>query len=195
MVQSPRQISGGKMRGRFRDQGGLFSYLSPETRVPVGHPLRQVRELVREVLKELSRSLGRLYASEGRPSVPPEQLLSALLLQVFYGIRSERQLVEQLNYNLLYRWFVGLSPDDPIWDATTFTKNRERLQNGDVFQKFMSKLLHHPQVKPLLSDEHFSVDGTLIEAWAKLTEGSASRKRSGRVSGGITEELPAQGWQ
>ena len=166
MVQSPRQISGGKMRGRFRDQGGLFSYLSPETRIPVGHPLRQVRELVREVLKELSRSLGRLYASEGRPSVPPEQLLSALLLQVFYGIRSERQLVEQLNYNLLYRWFVGLSPDDPIWDATTFTKNRERLQNGDVFQKFMSKLLHHPQVKPLLSDEHFSVDGTLIEAWA-----------------------------
>lgn len=166
MVQSPRQISGGKMRGRFRDQGGLFSYLSPETRVPPQHPLRQVRELVREVLKELSRSLGRLYASEGRPSVPPEQLLSALLLQVFYGIRSERQLVEQLNYNLLYRWFVGLSPDDPIWDATTFTKNRERLHNGDVFQKFMSKLLHHPQVKPLLSDEHFSVDGTLIEAWA-----------------------------
>ena len=195
MVQSPRRISGGKMRGRFRDQGGLFSYLSPETRVPVGHPLRQVRELVREVLKELSRSLGRLYASEGRPSVPPEQLLSALLLQLFYGIRSERQLVEQLNYNLLYRWFVGLSPDDAIWDATTFTKNRERLQNGDVFQKFMSKLLHHPQVKPLLSDEHFSVDGTLIEAWAKLTEGSASRKRSGRVSGGIAEELPAQGWQ
>ena len=118
MVQSPRQIGGGKMRGRFRDQGGLFSYVSPETRVPPQHPLRRVRELVREVLMELSRSLGRLYASEGRPSVPPEQLLSALLLQVFYGIRSERQLVEQLNYNLLYRWFVGLSPDDPIWDAT-----------------------------------------------------------------------------
>ena len=105
-------------------------------------------------------------ASEGRPSIPPEQLLSALLLQVFYGIRSERQLMEQLNYNLMYRWFVGLSPDDPVWDPTTFTKNRDRLQNGEVFAKFMTKLLNHPQVKPLLSDEHFSVDGTLIEAWA-----------------------------
>ena len=154
------------MRGAFRDQGGLFSYISPEARVPEHHPLRKIRELVREVLKDLSRTFGKLYASEGRPSIPPEQLLSALLLQVFYGIRSERQLMEQLNYNLLYRWFVGLSPDDPVWDPTTFTKNRERLQNGDVFHKFMTKLLNHSQVKPLLSDEHFSVDGTLIEAWA-----------------------------
>jgi transposase len=154
------------MRGRFRDQGGLFSYVSPESRVPSNHPLRQVRDLVRDVLKQLSHSLGRLYSSEGRPSVPPEQLLSALLLQVFFSIRSERQLIEQLNYNLLFRWFVGLSPDDPVWDATTFTKNRERLQQGDVFQKFMTKLLRHPTVEPLLSDEHFSVDGTLIEAWA-----------------------------
>lgn len=154
------------MRGRFEDQGGLFSYVSPEKRVPVKHPLRQVRALVRDVLKEMSRSFAALYAREGRPSIPPEQLLSALLLQVFYGIRSERQLMEQLDYNLLYRWFVGLSPDDPVWDATTFTKNRERLQHGDVFQKFMTRLLNHPQVKPLLSDEHFSVDGTLIEAWA-----------------------------
>ena len=154
------------MRGRFRDQGGLFSYLSPEARVPAKHPLRQIRELVRTVLKELSISFGKLYSSEGRPSIPPEQLLSALLLQVFYGIRSERQLMEQLDYNLLYRWFVGLAPDDPVWNATTFTKNRDRLQQGDVFQKFMIKLLNHPQVKPLLSDEHFSVDGTLIEAWA-----------------------------
>ena len=154
------------MRGAFLDQGGLFSYISPDARVPRSHPLRNIRELVREVLIELSRALGQLYASEGRPSIPPEQLLSALLLQVFYGIRSERQLMEQLNYNLLYRWFVGLSPDDPVWDPTTFTKNRDRLQNGDVFTKFMTKLLNHPQVKPLLSDEHFSVDGTLIEAWA-----------------------------
>jgi transposase len=154
------------MRGRFLDQGGLFSYLSPEERIPVDHPLRKIRDLVREVLKDLSPSLGKLYASEGRPSIPPEQLLSALLLQVFYGIRSERQLMEQLNYNLLFRWFVGLSPDDPVWVATVFTKNRERLQEGDVFQKFMIKLLDHPEVKPLLSDEHFSVDGTLIEAWA-----------------------------
>jgi transposase len=148
------------------DQGRLFSYLSPEARVPASHPLRKVRELVRAVLGELDRSLEKLYAREGRPSIPPEQLLSALLLQVFYGIRSERQLMEQLDYNLLYRWFVGLSPDDPVWDPTTFTKNRDRLQKGEVFAAFMRTLLHHPQVAPLLSDEHFSVDGTLIEAWA-----------------------------
>ena len=154
------------MRGAFSDQGGLFSYISADARVPKDHPLRTIRELVRDVLNELNRSLSRLYASEGRPSIPPEQLLSALLLQVFYGIRSERQLMEQLDYNLLYRWFVGLSPDDPVWDPSVFTKNRDRLQNGEVFAKFMSKLLNHPQVRPLLSDEHFSVDGTLIEAWA-----------------------------
>ena len=122
--------------------------------------------MVRDVLHEMSRSFAWLYSKEGRPSVPPEQLLSALLIQVLYGIRSERQLMEQLDYNLLYRWFVGLSPDDPVWNPTTFTKNRERLQSGDVFQKFMNRLLNHPQVTPLLSDEHFSVDGTLIEAWA-----------------------------
>ncbi|MGA7534358.1 MAG: IS5 family transposase [Pseudolabrys sp.] len=154
------------MRGTFQDQGGLFSYVSPESRVPADHPLRKIRELVRDVLKDLSRGFARLYSTEGRPSVPPEHLLSALLIQVFYGIRSERQLMEQLDYNLLYRWFVGLSPDDPVWDPTTFTKNRERLQRGEVFDKFMTKLLNHPEVKPLLSDEHFSVDGTLIEAWA-----------------------------
>ena len=153
------------MRGGFEDQGGLFSYISPEARIPASHPLRKIRSLS-WALGELNRSLGKLYASEGRPSIPPEQLLSALLLQVFYGIRSERQLMEQLDYNFLYRWFVGLSPDDPARDPTTFTKNRDRLQNGEVFTKFMSKLLNHPQVKPLLSGEHFSVDGTLIEAWA-----------------------------
>src|SRR5215472_10836332 len=114
----------------------------------------------------MTRSFARLYAKNGRPSVAPEQLLSALLIQALYGIRSERQLMAQLNYNLLYRWFVGLSPDDLVWDPTTFTKNRERLQAGEVFEKFMTRLLNHPQVKPLLSDEHFSVDGTLIEAWA-----------------------------
>ncbi len=154
------------MRGMFRDQGGLFSYVSPELRVPPGPPLRKIRGLMRDVLAELSRSFARLYAREGRPSVPPEQLLSALLIQVLYGIRSERQLMEQLNYNLLFRWFVGLSPDDLVWDPTTFTKDRERLQTSEVFEKFMTRLLNHPQVKPLLSDEHFSVDGTLIEAWA-----------------------------
>jgi transposase len=135
----------------------LFSYLSPEARVPAKHPLRQVRELVRAVLKDLSPSFGKLNSSAGRPSIPPEQLLSALLLQVFYGIRSERQLMEQLDDNLLDRWFAGLAPDDPVWDTTTFTKNRDRRQHGEVFQKFMTKLLNHPQVKPLLSDEHFSI--------------------------------------
>jgi transposase len=154
------------MRGAFRDQSSMFSYILPERRIPANHPLRAIRELVREVLLGLNRSLGRLYSSEGRPSVPPEQLLSALLLQVFYGIRSERQLMEQLDYNLLFRWFVGIALDAPIWDPTVFTKNRERLQEGDVFQKFMCELLNHPKVKPLMSDEHFSVDGTLIEAWA-----------------------------
>ena len=154
------------MRGRFNDQGGMFSFIQPEKRIPADHPLRKIRGLLRDVLKDLSHSFGKLYSHEGRPSIPPEQLLSALLLQVFYSIRSERQLMEQLDYNLLFRWFVGLSPDDPVWDATTFTKNRERLQQGDVFQKFMAKLLGHEQVKPLLSDDHFSVDGTLIEAWA-----------------------------
>ena len=138
--------------------------MSPETRVPAKHPLRAIRALVCDVLHEMSRSFAWLYSKEGRPSVPPEQLLSALLIQVLYGIRSERQLMEQLDYNLLHRWFVGLSPDDPVWNPTTFTKNRERLQNGDVFHKFMNRLLHHPKVTPLLSDEHFSVDGTLIEA-------------------------------
>ena len=167
------------MRGRFFDQGGMFSYIQPERRIPANHPLRKVRELVREVLKELSPTFGNLYSHEGRPSIPPEQLLSALLLQVFYSIRSERQLIEQLDYNLLFRWFVGLSPDDPIWDATVFTKNRERLQEGDVLQKFMIKLLEHEKVKPLLSDEHFSVDGTLIEAWASHKSFKPKRTKNG----------------
>ena len=154
------------MRGTFDDQGRLFSYISPEQRVPATHPLRTIRTLVREVFSDLDHDFRTLYSTTGRPSIPPEQLLSALLLQVFYGVRSERQLMEQLDYNLLYRWFVGLSPDDAVWDATTFTKNRERLQQGDVFNRFMEKLLRHQNVAPLLSDEHFSVDGTLIEARA-----------------------------
>ena len=152
------------MRGRFTDQGGLF-----RTSCRISVCQRTIRcgrsGNLSGYFERFERQPWELYVSEGRPSIPPEQLLSALLLQVFYGIRSERQLMEQLDYNLLYCWFVGLSPDDPVWDPTTFTKNRERLQNGDVFTKFMTRLLNHPQVKPLLSDEHFSVDGTLIEAW------------------------------
>ena len=120
----------------------------------------------REVLSDLDPEFQRLYSHEGRPSIPPEMLLSALLLQVFYGIRSEIQLMEQLNYNLLFRWFVGLSSDDPVWVPETFTKNRDRLQGNDILQKFMAALLAHKMVRPLLSNEHFSVDGTLIEAWA-----------------------------
>ena len=154
------------MRGMFADQGAMFSYVLPEQRIPAGHPLRAIRDLVREVFRAMDRSFSRLYSDDGRPSIPPEQLLTALLIQALYGIRSERQLMEQLDYNLLFRWFVGLSPDDPVWHPTAFTTNRDRLQEGDIFQKFMTTLLNHPKVKPLLSDEHFSVDGTLIEAWA-----------------------------
>ncbi len=133
--------------------------------MPEGHPLRKIREYVRAVLADMDRPVSRMYAKEGRPSIPPEQLFSALLVQAFYSVRSERQLMEQLNYNLLFRWFCGLSPDAPVWDATTFTKNRERLQHSEVFEKFMRALLRHPTVEPLLSNAQFSVDGTLIEAW------------------------------
>ena len=128
--------------------------------------MRTIRPLVDDVLAAMSARLTRLYAREGRPSIPPEQLMSALLLQALYGVRSERMLMEQMNYNLLFRWFVGLSPDDRVWDASTFSKNRDRLLDGDVFQQFLSALLAHPKAAPLLSAEHFSVDGTLIEAWA-----------------------------
>jgi transposase len=134
--------------------------------VPAQHPLRTIRELVREVFRDLEHDFRLLYSTTGRPSIPPEQLLSAWRLHVFYGVRSERQLRKQLDCNLLYRWFVGLAPDDAVWDAPTFTKNRERLQQDDLFNRFMETRLHHQAVTPLLSDEHFSVDGTLIEAWA-----------------------------
>ena len=156
------------MRGKFTDQGGLFSYIAPDKRVPAHHPLRKVRELVRDVLSDLNRSLGKLYASEGRPSIPPEQLLSALLLQVFYGIRSERQLMERLEFDLPFRWFVGIGVDDAAWDHSVFSKNRDRLLEGDIAAKFMRAILEQPRVKQLLSTDHFSVDGTLIEAWASM---------------------------
>src|SRR6267154_6367510 len=154
------------MRGKDEQQLDVFSYVSPEQRVPQDHPLRPLRVMTDEALRELQPRFHKLYAKTGRPSIAPEKLLRALLLQALYSIRSERLLMEQLDYNLLFRWFVGLSPDDRVWDATSFTKNRERLQQGKVFDKFMVKLLEQPKVKPLLSDDHFSVDGTLIEAWA-----------------------------
>jgi len=154
------------MRGCFEDQGSLFSYVDPEDRIPLKHPLRRIRPIVREVLASLSDDFDAAYSREGRPSIPPEILLSALLLRPLYGIRSERQLMEQLNYNLLFRWFVGLAPDDPVWVAESFGKNRERLETHDLIRKFMTGLLRHEKVSPLLSNEHFSVDGTLVEAWA-----------------------------
>src|SRR5215813_13618436 len=156
------------MRGEDQRLEGIFSYVRLEQRVPADHPLRPIRDLTDAALKELSRDFTRLYSRDGRPSIPPERLLRALLLQAFYTVRSERQLMEQLDYNLLFRWFVGLSMDDPVWDATVFCKNRDRLLDGEVAAKFMSGVLNLPQVQKLLSSEHFSVDGTLIEAWASM---------------------------
>src|SRR5689334_20537279 len=154
------------MRGTETFQDYMFSYVSPEQRVPKDHPLRPIRQMVDRGLKELSKAFDRLYSTEGRPSIAPEKLLRALLLQVLYSIRSERMLMEQLDYNLLFRWFVGLSMDDAIWDATVFCKNRQRLLEGDIAQKFFNSVLKQAREGRLLSDEHFSVDGTLIEAWA-----------------------------
>jgi transposase len=156
------------MRGEDGESGALFSYVSCEARVPADHPLRPIRAIVDEALEALSPSFEALYSRTGRPSIPPEKLLRALLLQAFYGIRSERQLMEQLDYNLLFRWFVGLSMDAAIWDATVYSKNRDRLIEGDVAARFLQAIMRSERVKMLLSDEHFSVDGTLIDAWASM---------------------------
>jgi transposase len=165
------------MRGDDPQQAAIFSYISPEERVPQAHPLRLIRAMVDAVLKELSPHFDRLYSYTGRPSIAPEQLLRALLLQVLYTIRSERLLMEQLDYNLLFRWFVGLNMDEPIWDPSTFSKNRERLLAGDVAHAFFDQVLAQARERALLSDEHFTVDGTLIEAWA----GQKSFKRKDGV--------------
>jgi len=154
------------MRGDDRQAGTLFSYVDLEARVPAEHPLRPMRELVDAALEEISPAFEALYARTGRPSIPPERLLRALLLQVLFTVRSERQLMEQLEYNLLYRWFVGLGIDDPVWVPTVFTKNRDRLLEGDVARLFFDAVLGQAAERDLLSSEHFSVDGTLIEAWA-----------------------------
>jgi transposase len=154
------------MRGNEQIQEAMFSYISPAQRVPQDHPLRPIRKMVDEALKELSPKFEQMYSETGRPSVPPEQLLRALLLQMFYTVRSERQLMEQLDYNLLFRWFVGLSMDDEIWDATVFCKNRDRLLGADVARLFFQKVLGQAREQHLMSNEHFTVDGTLIEAWA-----------------------------
>jgi transposase len=156
------------MRGSDERAGALFSYVDLEARVPAGHPLRAIRAIVNEALGELSATFARLYAVVGRPSIPPEQLLRAWLLQALYSIRSERQLMERLDFDLLFRWFAGLGIDDPVWDHSTFSKNRDRLLEGDVAAEFLATLLDRPQVRRLLSSEHFSVDGSLIQAWASM---------------------------
>ncbi len=154
------------MRGSDQGQGSMFSYVDLERRIPRSHPLRRIRSLMDEALVELSERFETVYASSGRPSIPPERLLRALLLQVLFSVRSERQLMEQLEYNLLFRWFVGLGIDERVWDATTFCKNRERLLEGSIAEELFAAVLSQAEDRDLLSPDHFSVDGTLIEAWA-----------------------------
>jgi len=164
------------MRGDDQRGGHLFSYLSPEQRVPADHPLRAIRSMTDAALRRLSARFEVIYATTGRPSIPPEHLLRALLLQVLYSVRSERMLMEQLEYNLLFRWFVGLGMDDPVWAPTTFTKNRDRLLEGDIARAFFEDVVAQARARRLLSAEHFTVDGTLLEAWA----GQKSFKRKRR---------------
>jgi len=154
------------MRGDDPRHDGMFSYITPEARVRPNHPLRPIRQMTDAALARLSPRFDQLYSTTGRPSIPPEKLLRALLLQLLYSIRSERLLMEELDYNILYRWFVGLSLDDAVWDATTFTKNRDRLLDGDIADAFFTEVLAAIKADGLLSDEHFTVDGTLLEAWA-----------------------------
>ncbi len=168
------------MRGDNQEQqGAMWSYVPMEQRIPVDHPLRRMRPMVDAILEEMSPRFDELYSRVGRPSIAPEKLLRALLLQVLYTIRSERLLMEQLDYNLLFRWFVGLEMDDPVWNATVFTKNRERLLTGEIARGFFERAVAQARERDLLSDEHFTVDGTLVEAWASLK----SFKRRDDVSG------------
>src|SRR3974390_3358513 len=166
------------MRGDDQQQSGMFSYVSLEDRVPQDHPLRRIREIVDEILRGMAKDFDGLYAKTGRPSVPPERLLRAVLLQIFYSVRSERMLMEQMNYNLLFRWFVGMELDEPVWNHAVFSKNRERLLNQEVARSFFTRVLK--QAQGYLSDEHFTVDGTLIEAWASQ---KSFKKKDGGDSG------------
>jgi transposase len=152
------------MRGDDNQQEGMFSYVSPEKRVPADHPLRPIRKMVDEILKEMSPRFAKLYSDVGRPSIAPERLFRSLLLQIFYSVRSERMLIEQLQYNLLFRWFVGMEMDEAVWNHAVYSKNRERLLNEEVAESFFQRVLE--RARPFMSDEHFTVDGTLIEAWA-----------------------------
>jgi len=166
-LKIPQSIDeGDELRGDHREDGELFSYVSLESRIPARHPLRKIRKLVDKALVNLDSVLDDLYAAEGRPSIPPERLLRASLLQIFYSIRSERQLMEQLDYNLLFRWFVGLGVDEAVWNPSTFSKNRDRLAQADVGKALFDEIVRQARKKGLTSNEHFSVDGTLIAAWA-----------------------------
>ena len=152
------------MRGDDNQQEGMFSYISPEKRVPADHPLRPIRKIVDEILKEMSPKFQKLYSDVGRPSIAPERLLRSLLLQIFYSVRSERMLIEQLQYNLLFRWFVGMEMEEAVWNHAVYSKNRERLLNEEIAESFFQRVLE--RARPYMSDEHFTVDETLIEAWA-----------------------------
>jgi transposase len=171
------------MRGTDRQQATMFSYLSPERRVPTDHPLRTLRPMVDDALGKLSGLFAAMYATEGRPSIPPEKLLRALILQLLYTVRSERQLMEQLDYNLLFRWFVGLNADEPVWDPSTFSKNRDRLLAAEIARMFFAHVVDQARTHGLLSAEHFTVDGTLIEAWAS--------QKSFRPKDEVPEERPS----
>src|SRR5438270_5533988 len=166
------------MRGADDQPGAMFSYVSLEERVPPDHPLRAIRRITDRALDRMSPQFGTLYVKFGRPSIPPEKLLRALLLQALYTIRSERQLIEQIDYNLLFRWFVGLGMDDAVWAPTTFTKNRDRLLEGDIARAFFEDVVAQAHGRRLLSAEHFTIDGTLLEAWA----GQKSFKRRDQSS-------------
>ena len=181
------------MRGDDGICGSLFSYIDLEKRVPADHPLRVIRQIANAALKSLSGEFGKLYSPIGRESIPPERLMRALLLQAFYSIRSERQLVERIDYDLLFRWFVGLGIEDTVWDATTFTKNRDRLLAGEVAGQFLIAVLSQDKVKRLLSSEHFSVDGTLLEAWASPKSFRPKSLPSGYDPGDGSGEPPGPG--
>jgi transposase len=156
------------MRGIDHQQADMYSYLSPEARVRADHPLRRIRAMADEALNNMSVRFDGMYAKIGRPSIPPEKLLRAPLIQMLYSIRSERLLMEEIDYSMLFRWFVGMNLDEPVWDVTVFTKNRNRLLEGEVAREFLCEVVKQAQNKGLTSDEHFTVDGTLIEAWASL---------------------------
>ena len=178
------------MRSQDIQEVALYSYVSPEQRVPADHPLRPIREMVNAVLRTLSAEFDKIYSIGGRPSIPPERLLRALLLQVLYTVRSERMMMEQLNYSVLYRWFVGLNMDDVIWDVTVFTKNRERFLNGDIPDQFFAAVLDQARAAGLLSEDHFTVDGTLIEAWASQKSFKPKDEVSPHIGGCVKVKNP-----